>query len=291
MNTIQFKSLTNFNLNLNSIFRMKRILLFSISLMLSVLAIAQPTVFFTNAAAGTATPLTNSRLVLTDKGSFRQAIFQVTTTTQASKTWAFSGGTAATPDYTHCWRPYASGSTALSINSIIVPSTTTPAGIGTGALYNNNGGTDGLLPSMTLSQYYIFNVEENANPTNNYMSMIATGSTVAPSNIVTTLTHTSGTSTVTLSAALASYEYLYVRSSTDGFATSQVAQVGAGAALASGAQSFVLPIAGSTSTGTVTYYFFTSNQTLTALQTSANANGGRAYDLLSINLNNNGGLN
>jgi trimeric autotransporter adhesin len=196
--------------------------------------------------------------------------------------WEFS---TLTSNYTDVWRPYSSGQTLAPLNQLI-NSTVDAAS----ARYNSNGGgASGLLPTITAGRYYTFNIANSTGnagtPGNsgygNTMAVLET--TYDPVNISGVSNPggqaqgQSSTITATTAAAPNAAEYLWLRYSTDNFATSSlVLMTGSGAT-----RTGVIPA--QALGATVKYYVLSSNQN-TGL-THANA------DMLTLRLLNNGNAN
>jgi hypothetical protein len=245
---------------------------------------AQPTVFYTSSSADPVSGFTisNSRILLVDRGAFRQVIFQNKTANQ-NKNWAFHIGTQTSLDYSKNWRPYQTGSANITVNTITAPNTTNP---GTGALYNTgSGGQDGNWDGFNNNDYVIVNVTENAS-TNNHMAVWQTS--YLP-NTLSGASHTAGSTTLTLGSALAAGENMYVRASTNGFATSEINQVTFSLGT-TGTFSIPSTIC-SGSDRNVSYYFYTSKQSLADINTAVSTHGQLAHDMVAFYLLNNGGNN
>jgi hypothetical protein len=243
-------------------------------------SLAQPTVFFTDATitAGSGYTLTNSRLALTDRGAFRQTIFSVGASSQTSKVWNFSIGTQSSPVVTDNWRPYSAGSTALTMDAIAAPNTTSP---GFGALYNNNTGTNGNLPTLSATTSFVVNFLENG-AADSYMAMWS--SSFAPDTLLNK-THTAGTGSVSYSVAMSTNEYMYMRYTTNAFVSSTLMRMNP-----TGTNAF-LPGFPSNSLSSSTYYFYTSSRTKAAIDADVTTYGQNAHALSSYYLVNNAGSN
>jgi len=236
---------------------------------------AQPTVFGTQLVDGTYTTYD-----LVDRGAFRQLRLQASTA-GAGRNWEFASGTAAATDYSNNWRPYTSNLTLSSFNAVIPPVSGTAS-----ALFNSSfGGQSGFLPNVASGNYYTINVTESAG--DNHMAILETSYAPATISSVTgpaCATNCGYTVTVNLSGTPATGEYAYVRFSTDGFATSGF---------------IILSFSGATGTAdipdlgssTVAYYVFTSSSSILQLIDALNTYGDLAYDMLTLELGNNGGAN
>ncbi|NNC84120.1 MAG: hypothetical protein HKN79_11135, partial [Flavobacteriales bacterium] len=215
---------------------------------------------------------------LNDLGAFRQVRLQ-STSGATGRVWEF-----ATGDYFENWRPYTAFQTLAGFDQVIDPATEAAS-----ARYNSSyGGQSGELPSITSGNYYTINVTEYAPPTNQFMAILETSFNPATITTVTNDPPVENTATdvdVTLSAAPSAGEFVYVRYSSDGFATSNYASVSFTGA--NGTAS--LP--GLPEGATMVYYVLSSSLGSTALGSEVGAVGAVAYDMATLNLNNNGGAN
>ncbi len=268
-------------------------LLFIVCSIISLGIAAQPTVFYTNLTSTTSPALTNSRLNLSDLGTFRQCRFQTTVApAPATQTYAFHTGTDAVPNYSNNWRPYTPADAtgiAYALNTVTVPATV----LNSSRWNTGGGGTDGNLAALANTTYYTVNIQENAaadnlsaiwsttfNPvTFSGITQAPLAGSVNPGNTVTV--------NITSSAALGTGENVFVRYSTNGFATSSLAQ----ATFVATAGTAVIP--GLAAGTNVSYYIFSSNRTLAQLNAIvATAGIGQAgYDMATLNLVNNAGAN
>jgi hypothetical protein len=201
--------------------------------------------------------------------------------------WAFTAGSAASPLYSFNWRPNVNSPQIPGYNQVIDPTVYSGS-----ARYNNGGGQDGRLPAVTSGRYYTYNITLRNNSGNynidQFMAVLETA--YNPVNI-TDVTRNPATPaygqgvtvTATTDAAPDAAEYLYLRYSTDAFATSTVVPMTGSGATRTAA------IPGQTNTTAVAYYVFSSpnapSATGTAAVTPANA------DLLTLTLNNNNKAN
>jgi hypothetical protein len=273
---------------------MKKIYLFIFTAcIISTGVIAQPTVFYTNLTSATTPALSNSRMALTDLGAFRQCRFQTNAApAPATLTYAFHIGSTAAPDYNANWRPYTPADAtgiAYALNTVTVPSATVNS-----ARYNSfSGGTDGNLAALATATYYTVNTQENAGSDNlsaiwgtSFNPVTFSGvvqaplaGAVNPGNLVT----------VTFNASVApnASEFVYVRYSTNGFATSSIVQ--AGFVTTVGTAFIPAQVAGTN----LSYYIFSSSRTaaqLAAIVATAGV-GEPGYDISTLNLVNNSGAN
>lgn len=254
-------------------------LLLSFSLIwLSVTVIAQPSFVGTALENGS-----YNQIALTDQGAFRQA--QLAALSSGSgREWNFIQSSG---DFSINWRPYTSGQILSGYNTVIDPGTEAAS-----ARYNSgSGGQPGALPFVQAGNYYTINITEFAPPANQFMSVLE--SNWCPG--CRPITSVSGTGcisgcgyevTVTLTFALAANEYVYVRYSTDGFATSSLVEVNF-----SGTTSGTATIPTQGAGVGADYYVYSSNRTLAEIQNQVSTYGELAHDMMTINLNNNGGSN
>jgi hypothetical protein len=251
-----------------------------ILLLISFTAFAQtPSVLYTSLTSTTPAP-SNSRYNLTTmSGVFKQVRFQANqTVASGGSTWAFHQGSTGSPDYSNNWRPYTS-------NNVLSSNTYIPVTFDNGAKYNSGGGgSDGQLPAITSGNYYTFNVTNNATA-NNIMQLLET--TYNPVTI-TNVSQASGTFgsrlvTITTSGTPNAAENIYVRYSTNSYASSTLVQAtGSGTTWTA-----TIPW----QSGAVSFYVYTSNKTLTQINNDVTTYGQTTHDMSTLNLNNNGGTN
>ncbi len=238
-------------------------------------AFAQPTVL--------GTQLVNGSYVTYDLNSiglFKQYRLQASSSAAIStRNWEFASGTAGATNYAINWRPYTSGNT-LSSNLFI------PTSFANGAKYNTGfGGASGLLPVITSGNYYTFNVNINA-ASDNQMELLET--TYNPVTITTVSNTTPATPsnavlvTCTTSAAPSSGEYVYVRYSIDGYASSALSQF---TFTGTTGKALIPCQPGGT---VVSYYVMSSNQTAATITADVTTYGQSANDMATLNLNNGG---
>jgi len=256
------------------------------SLLIAVLAfgevvLAQPGALSTN-------NLTNGpvfydcRALTSPSGAFKQARIQATLSS-ASVTWEFPATCAFPGDV---WRPYLAGAGNAPFNTTIAP-----VGGTASALYNNvNQGASGNMSATTSGNYYTFNIENVASGVNAKMAILETNYNPVTISAVSNSTPGNATNatliTCTASAAPSSGEYVYVRYSTDiNFVTSSaISQFYFNGT--TGQALIPCQVA-----GPVYYYVFSSPNTATQIAADVATNGRIAYDMLALNLNNNGGPN
>ncbi|MBX7140573.1 MAG: T9SS type A sorting domain-containing protein [Chitinophagales bacterium] len=219
---------------------------------------------------------------LSDLGAFRQSrIYTNTSTVSGTVKWEFMKDNAGSPDYTINWRPYGCCLTIIGYNSAI-----SPVGGTASALYNTgSGGQGGYLPATTATRYYTFNITENS-ASNNSMCVLETSYiplTISSSGISqspaagSVYPCQSVTVSVTTASAPSSGEYVYVRYTTNGWASSSLVQL----SFTGNVGTAVLPT--QTSGTTVQYYVMSSNSTSGTI--------GSNYDLFTLDLLNNSGAN
>lgn len=237
-----------------------------------------PIVLYTGLGSTTPAP-TNSRFTLNSlSGTLKQVRIQSNQTAAASTIgWAFHIGSTGSPDYSSCWRPYTGGNT-LSVNTYI------PTSFANGARFNSGGGgSDGLLPAITLNNYYTFNVSNSSS--DNTMQLLETSYNPATLSSVTSAAGTYGSRTVNITTSTVpnASEYIYVRYSTNAFTSSTIVQ-----ATGSGTSwSASIPWQSSA----VSYYVYSSNKTLSQINSDVSTYGQTAHDMSTLNLNNNSGSN
>jgi hypothetical protein len=269
MNKIQYNN--SLSSNLNSIFRMKRILLLLITAFgLAAIATGQPATMLIN--QDVSGNYTNTTMTL--KGAFFQARFQEATGQATGiRNWQFNSD-----GYGNSWGTITSQKTLSSFNTAIVPSAATASGNWVAAGYN----AFGRLPATTTGYYYTYNILKGISYTSQNMAVLETSynpaniSTVTQSPAVPTNCQ-SAVVTINMSAAPNAAENVYIRYSTNGFTTSGISQ-----ATFSGATGTAI-IPAQASGAVVSYYAFTSPVAIGSIGTD--------YDVLTLNLNNNSGSN
>lgn len=263
----------------------KTILVSLLWLGLSWTAWGQPTVFYTSLTNTSPAP-SNSRFSLNTVGGFRQIRFQATASVaSAGSTWAFSTGTTASPNYSPCWRP-SSASQLLSANTFI------PTSFGNGAIYQGfGGGSDGQLPAITNGNYYTFNVSANSGSSNvmtlletSYNPNTITSVSQYPSSVAVD-NNQSVTVRITTSGAPFTGENFYVRYTSTSFTSSSIQQFSF-----NGNEGYAtIPALGAGSN--VSYYIFSSSKNVSSIGSDVVTYGQAAYDMATLNLNNNSGSN
>ena len=255
---------------------LKKYLIFILLLAFNVSVFAQPTVLYSSINTSPRVPLTDMGLFLQGRMQADQAGYQ---------RWAFHKGTVATPDYSQNWR-IASTPNALSFSNFL------QAGYANGANYFTAGaGVDGEINPAVVGYYYTFNVTKNAFASND-MEVIETSynptiiSTVTQNPVAASVVaNTPVAVTITMASAPAVGELVYLRYSIDGFASSFLVQ-----ASFTGNTS-VVNIPCQAAGTALSYYVFSSTETLAGLNADVAAFGANSYDMATLNVNNNGGPN
>ncbi len=218
---------------------------------------------------------------LTDLGAFRQV--QMTATSNAgvdSRIWEF-----ATGNYFENWRPYTFPTTLSGFNTTINPATEASS-----ARYNSGfGGASGYLPAITSGNTYTFNVTNYAGTADQFMALLETS--FAPTTISSVTALPAGdpnanvpvTITATTATAPAVGENLILRYSTDDFANSTLVDFTVVGSMGTA------QIPGVAEGTTVKYYVYSAPINAAAIAAEVATNGEVANDMLSLNLNNNGG--
>ena len=254
-------------------------------LLVALLAICLPLHFFaqpfslaTNNVNGSPFSCVN----LDDRGTYKRIILQANQSS-SSATWEFPQTCSFPGDV---WRPYASGTAAIPFNAIIPP----VAGTGS-ALYNSgNGGASGTLSPITNSRYYTFNIQNVSSGTNAYMGVMETNA--APVDILSVSQYpgVNGISPftavqLTISTSAAPSERVFVRYTTDNFASSALEEfsfVGTTGTVLIPAQTV----------GTVVrYYVYSSSKSKALINTEVLSHGQLVHDMSTLQWNNNGGAN
>jgi Ig-like domain CHU_C associated/Secretion system C-terminal sorting domain len=254
----------------------KKYFAFLLLCFISFSAFAQPTVLYSSINS-------SPRVVMADLGLFKQGRMQANQS--GYQRWAFHMGTVATPDYNQNWR-VGSIPNVLSFGNYI------PSSFSNGANYfTAGGGIDGELNGVVSGNYYTFNILKNASASND-MELLETNfnptviSSVSQSPLAASVIANSSVAvSITMASAPAVGEFVYLRYSTDAFVTSSIIQ----ATFTGNVSTVNIPcrVAGTT----VSYYVFSSNETLAGLNSDLIAFGTNCYDLATLNLNNNGGPN
>ncbi|WP_324326915.1 hypothetical protein, partial [Flavobacterium sp.] len=189
--------------------------------------------------------------------------------------------------YYNTWRA-SSNQTIAGFNQFIAPNS------GNASAYwrDNYGGTSAYLPATTAGNYYTFNVSYlSGSYRNENMAVLETSyNPVSISSMTVSFTAGKGSygaTNVSLSSVptLNSGENLYCRYTTNSYSSSTLIQISP----SGGAASFSLPA--QAAGANVSFYFYTSNQSLSAIQSSVSSNGETANDMLSLNIQNNSGSN
>ena len=188
--------------------------------LLTVSTMAQvPTNFGTNAEDGISYQTYN----LIDHGVVSSVRFQAQNSIpEGQGTWEFFTGS-----YNPVWRPYLPDDTLSGFDAIIDPSVETAS-----ARFNTNppGGATGLLPAIQAGYYYTAIIQDGTG--DNFMSIIETDfAPVAIDTVYNTPTEVFEGQTVAFTVeldganALSPGEHLFVRWSTNDFATSNFTEI------------------------------------------------------------------
>ena len=241
----------------------------------SFCAFAQPTVLYSSIN-------TTPRVAMADLGLFKQGRMQANQS--GFQRWAFHIGTIASPDYSQNWR-VGSTPNILSYGNFI------QAGFANGANYFFGGaGIDGEINNVVSGNFYTFNIMKNAGTSD--MELLETNfnptiiSTVTQSPVAASVVaNTPVAVTIAMASTPAVGEYVYLRYSKDGYLNSSLIQ----ASFTGNTSTVNIPcqIAGTT----LSYYVFSSNETLAGINSDLAAFGVNAYDMATLNLKNNGGPN
>lgn len=232
-----------------------------------------PTNFGSDAEDG----ITYQQYNLIDHGTVSSVRFMAqNAVTEGVAKWEFFTG-----NYEHNWRPYTADDTLSAYNTFIDPSIETAS-----ARYNSSfGGGTGRLPAVQAGYYYTAIVGNSATA-DNFMSIVETDfEPVAIDTVYITPTNPTTADdivfTVELDGALSLSpgEYVYLRSSVDGYATSQFADVNN---FSNGVGTFTVP-GGTIPAGTTINYY--------ALVTNVGSPESVNIDYFTLFFGNNGGNN
>jgi Ig-like domain CHU_C associated/Secretion system C-terminal sorting domain len=239
-------------------------------------AFAQPTVLYSSINTAPRVPMTDMGLFIQGRMQANQSGYQ---------RWAFHKGTVASPDYSQNWR-VGSIPNVLSFGNFL------QAGYANGANYFTGGaGVDGEINPAVIGNYYTFNVMKNASASND-MQVLETNfnptiiSTVTQSPVAASVVaNTSVAVTITMANAPAVGENVFLRYSIDGFANSFLIQ----ASFTGNISRVNIPCQAAATT--LSYYVFSSTETLAGINSDLATFGVNSYDMATLNLNNNGGPN
>jgi hypothetical protein len=221
-------------------------------MLLTGAAMAQvPTNFGSNAEDG----ITYLEYNMIDHGTVSSVRFQAQNViAEGDGTWEFY-----TDDYNFSWRPYFVDDTLSTYDAIIDPTAESAS-----ARYNANGGQTGKLPAVQAGYYYTAIVQTGAG--DNFMSIIETDfAPVLIDTVYTTPTNPTETDNIVFtveldgSMMLSPGEHVFLRSSVDGYATSQFVEV---TNFSAGVGTFTVP-GGTVPAGvTVNYYALVTEETV-----------------------------
>ncbi|MCF8277724.1 MAG: T9SS type A sorting domain-containing protein [Flavobacteriales bacterium] len=232
---------------------MKKIYSFCLVLMAASGFAQVPTNFGSNAEDGISYQTYN----LIDHGVVSSVRFQAQNAIQAGDgTWEFFTG-----NYDPVWRPYSANDTLSSFNAIIDPTLeTASARLNTQAL---GGGATGLLPAIQAGYYYTTIIQDGGG--DNFMSIIETAfSPVAIDTVYNSPTSPTEADNVTVTVELANAlvlspgEHLFIRSSVDGYSSSNFLEV---TNFANGVGTVTVPAGVIPAGTTVSYYALVTEET------------------------------
>ncbi|MBI1286006.1 MAG: T9SS type A sorting domain-containing protein [Flavobacteriales bacterium] len=231
-----------------------------------------PTNFGSNAADGISYQTYN----LTDNGVVSSVRFQAQNAVAAGVgNWEFYTG-----DYMNNWRPYTSDDTLSGFNAVIDPTVETAS-----ARYNSNyGGQTGKLPAVQAGYYYTCIIQNGSS--DNFMSIIETDfDPVVIDTVYNTPTNPTENDNIVVSVellnaqTLSAGEHVFIRASTDGYATSQFMEV---TNFSSGVGTIFIPSGMIPAGTTVNYYALVTAEAVPVHET---------VDYFTLNFGNNGGNN
>ena len=228
------------------------------------------------------------RVNLTDLGIFRQGRLRSNVSDHSPQTWAFHIGSTSdnSPNYSVNWRPWTNNN-SIAVNTFI------QVGNPNGALYNSNsGGGDGKFIDSRSGYYYTFNVTEGVY--NNNMEILETS--YNPVTITKVSQNLAGNCigstdkviiTIETDSPPAFGENVFVRYSTGiNFTTSTIVQAKFTGNIGK-AEINAIP------SGKVYYYAYSSNRTLTEIETKVREyglDGQNIHDMATLSLKNDNGL-
>lgn len=251
---------------------MKKLYTFCFTLLSGAVLAQVPTNFGSNAGDGISYSVYN----LIDHGTVSSVRFQAQNAmVDGAGTWEFFTG-----DYMNNWRPYFADDTLSGFDAVIDPSVETAS-----ARYNSNyGGQTGKLPAIQAGYYYTAIVQDGAG--DNLMSIIETDfAPVAIDSVYHSPENPTENDAITVTVeldgalTLSPGEFVYIRSSIDGWATSQFSLI---SSFVNGVGSFTIPGNLIPAGVTVQYY---------ALVTSAQVPDHATIDYFTLFFGNNSGNN
>jgi subtilisin-like proprotein convertase family protein len=260
---------------------LKSVAIVAIVMFNAIIAVGQTFNFGTDLGGGSGYTYTNYPMV--DRGSFWQTKIQENFSTAAgSRKWEFNADS-----YFNTWRaPSGTPITMAGHNQIIVPNAATASAFFRASF----GGGDGArFQATTNGNYYTINITApnggSGDYANQHIQFLETS--YNPVNI-TAVAQAAGpyatrVVTITTSATPNANEFIYVRYSTNSFASSTLVQ-------ATGS--------GTTWTATIpftaaagSFYVYSSVKTLSQINSDVTTFGQFSHDLATLELNNNGGAN
>jgi hypothetical protein len=254
----------------------KKFTLFILLSFLVTTVMAQPTVLYSSIN-------TTPRVALTDMGLFLQGRMQANQT--GFQRWAFHVGSVGSPNYAQNWR-IGSQPNVASYNNFL------QAGYANGANFFAGGaGIDGELNGVVNGNYYTFNIMK-IGAANSDMQILETNfnptviTTVTQSPLASAVVANAPVAvTITLANAPAAGEFFYLRYSSNGYVSSSLVQANFTGTTAT--VNIPCQIAGTN----LSYYVFSSNETLAGINSDLANFGVNAYDMATLNFNTNGGPN
>lgn len=248
-----------------------------IALMFCNVIYAQPSIMRINQdVSGT---YTNTDMTL--RGAAFWARFQEngTGTSSGTRNWQFNSDS-----YSNTWGARANN-TLAAYNTVITPNTGTASGNWANACSPGCYNTFGKLPATQANNYYTYNILRGTSYASQNISVLETSYNPTTISTVSQAAGTLGSRaiSITTSGTPASGENIFVRYSTNSYTNSTIVQ-----ATGSGT-SWTASIPWQSSA--VSFYVYSSNRTLAEINAAVTSNGQSAHDLLTLNLNNNGGSN
>jgi hypothetical protein len=217
-------------------------------------------------------------------GSFFQARFQENGVGAASglRNWQFNSD-----GYSNVWGA-TSANTLAAYNTLIVPNTATASANWVVGGFN----AFGKLLATQPNYYYTYNINKGNSYASQLMAVLETSfnpvaiSTVTQSPLAANVAaNNEVVLTITTASAPAIGENVFVRYTTNGYASSTLIQ----ATFTGSTSTVTLPCQ---ALGTnVSYYVFSSPETLAQINADVATNGQAVYDMATLNINNNGGPN
>lgn len=212
--------------------------------------------------------------IMVDRGAFWQKrILENSSTAAGSRKWEFDDNN----DYFHTWRaPVGPLINIAGYNQVIPPNALTAS-----AFHRDSyGGNGGRLLATTALKYYTFNISENGYA-NSYMAVLETSYNPVTFSTVNDAPGPYGSriATVTMSGAPSTGEYVYIRYTTDNYATSTLLHV---VSFTGNVGTATVPVP--SSTGTLQYYAYSSNKTQSEIEAAVTTMGQISHDMFTLEL-------